>query len=128
MLNNSFKKLSVGFSFYLKKSKIDKGYIWISYRFDNQRLLYSTGISINPIFWNSKKGKTRRTANGKTYEYAMEVNNRLNAIENTTEKVYHELKTENGNINTEIFKRALDFEIKGIVRIEEKPKEQTFFT
>lgn len=118
----------MGFSFYLKKKKDKKdSFIWISYRYDKQRLQYSTGIKIENLFWNDTRKKVKRTAKGKTFEQAMETNNRLNAIEETTEKVYNELKATHGSINNELFKTALDEKIKGIKPTSTEPQKITFF-
>jgi len=57
--------------------------IYISYRWGNDKLLYPTGQSVSPAFWNAKKHRVRAGALCPTRDI---INARLDEIEALTNK------------------------------------------
>lgn len=67
--------MNLAISFYLKKSTDEKSIIYISLSFRGNRKMITTGISINPKYWDSKKNRIKTS-----YSSAMVLNNTLEKI------------------------------------------------
>ncbi len=67
--------MNLAISFYLKKSTNEKSIIYISISFRRNRKMITTGISINPKYWDSKKNRIKTS-----YSSALVLNSTLEKI------------------------------------------------
>lgn len=91
-------------------------------RYKELKLVYPSGMKINPIFWNKEEQKARQTTKFSNFP---EFNKRLETIATTINKVYDKYLNENENEipSIEIFKRILDIKLERVVETK-----YTFFT
>ncbi len=91
--------------FVLKEPKADKKtLVYLFYNYNNQRLKFSTGEKILPLFWNVTKQRAKETS--KFPEYP-EFNQRLRNIETAVNNCYRRLFNDNIYISPEILKKEL---------------------
>lgn len=91
--------------FVLKEPKADKKtLIYLFYNYNNQRLKFSTGEKIDPVFWNFTKQRVKETSKFPQYP---EFNQRLRNIETAVNNCYRRLFNDNIFISPEILKKEL---------------------
>jgi len=77
--------------FVLKDPKAEnETLVYLIFRFNNERLKYSTGVKIDPKFWNAAKQRAKETKDFKTYP---EFNQYLKHIDNSVNACYLSLKS-----------------------------------
>ncbi|MDB5225995.1 MAG: hypothetical protein JWN78_188, partial [Bacteroidota bacterium] len=93
----------------LKNRNENETLISLVFRYDGNKLVYSTGQKINPKFWNGKEQKVRETS--KFPEYP-EFNSYLKKIETDTQNIYRRFKTNGNCLSVEEFKKELDIALQ----------------
>ncbi len=94
------------------------------YQYEGKRVVIKYSISelVNPKYWDAKAGRAK--FNRAHPEY-VDLNSRLNNIDNITTKIYEDFK---GNISPEAFKSELDYRLGKKVRPEDdKDQVPTLF-
>lgn len=88
-------------NFYLKNTQSDvkpidqvETLILLYFRYNGNRLQYSTGETILPKFWNNETQRVKKTFTG-----CFEINNLLDRIEQEVKKIYRDAITNNQQIN-----------------------------
>ncbi len=94
-----------------EKQKNDDLLIFLVFRFNGNKLLYSTGEVVKPKYWNSKTQRPKSVSNHREYS---DVSIRLNELENICKKIYVEF--DNGNISIEKFKEELSYRTNRVAR------------
>lgn len=79
--------------------------IYLSYRWGNDKLLYATGLKINPLYWNSKKHRVRSSALCLEKDI---INNRLDELESLCNKWITEQVAAAKTINKDTLRAFLD--------------------
>lgn len=97
--------------FDLKKGN-DKGEfsIYLVYRYDTKKLVYSTGEKVKATNWNEKK---RRLNFSRSAPENKDINEFLDRLENATISIFHQYRNTLKELNNEIFKIELDERVKG---------------
>lgn len=85
------------------------------YQYEGKRVTIKYSISelVNPKYWDAKAGRAKFN---RTYPEYVELNSRLNNIDNITTDIYKDFK---GNISPEAFKSELDYRLGKKVRPED---------
>jgi integrase len=107
--------------FNLKNKKEKSTLILMIYRYDGNRLVYSTGEKIAPSLWNDKEQLTRR--NRTLNPYANEVNSYLKKIEAIVLDIHRSARIEDRTLGPDEFK--IEIEIR--LGKRNKPKAPTLF-
>lgn len=107
--------------FNLKNKKEKSTLILMVYRYDGNRLVYSTGEKIAPALWNDKEQLTRR--NRRRNPYAEEINSYLKKIEAIVLDVHRSSKIENRTLSAKDFKIEIDIRLGK----RNRPKNPTLF-
>jgi integrase len=95
-------------NFYLKKAekKTGKSLIYLQFKYNGKKFVYTFGQTINPKNWNSKKNRVKSnqqtTADGKH-----SLNDLLQNLQDLTEKTYNEL-LKNGIPTNDMLRQPLD--------------------
>lgn len=107
-------------NFYLKnnQSKIsticqEETLIILYFRYDGNRLQYSTGENILPKFWNNETQRVKKNSKG-----SFEINNLLDSIEQEIKKIYREAIIENKNISNKYLLNMLHSKNNPIIKQE----------
>ena len=79
--------------------------IYLSYRWGNDKLLYATGLKINPLYWNSKKHRVRSSALCLEKDI---INNRLDELESLCNKWITKQVAAAKTINKDTLRAFLD--------------------
>src|SRR5579871_2338202 len=79
--------------------------IYLLFRFNNQKLKYSTGLKINPKFWNWEKQRAKETRQFSDY---LEFNACLNKIENAIFHIHRRLFNDGVIPEIEILRHELN--------------------
>src|SRR4051812_24757635 len=81
-------------NFYLKKPEASgTSLIYLQFRFNGKKLVFSFGVNIDPRKWNRKKQRVKSNEE-KTWDGKEKINNLLDELEKICINVYHdELKT-----------------------------------
>jgi integrase len=91
--------------FNLKNKSDEESLVIMIFRYDGNRLVYSTGQKISPKFWNDKNQKARE--NSKFPEFP-EFNAYLKNIELETQNIYRRYRIDSKELNIATFKNELD--------------------
>ncbi len=91
--------------FNLKNKREKETLISLVFRYDGNRLVYSTGQKISPSLWNDKEQKARESFK---FPQHPEFNAYLKTLENTTQNIYRKYKIDSKPLTVATFKRELD--------------------
>lgn len=95
--------------------------VYLFFRYNNNRLKYSTGEKVKPGYWDGHRAKYTKKHPGYS-----DLNSRLNDWENLTKEIFKEYDF--GNISVKDFKLELDYRSEKKQRpIAEKEKVPTLF-
>jgi len=95
----------------------DKLYIYMFFHFDGQRLKFPTGESIESKHWNIDGQRVKKTLTG-----SPEINDGLDNLQETVNKLYRTAKNNNETLTTSILKDRLLIALNKIPINTEKPK------
>jgi len=102
--------------FYLKdKNSKNETLIFMFFNYNNKVLKYSTKTSVLPKNWNNKTCRVKPQAS-----HSMELNKRIQKVENAIMDVYHIIQTNEALINNQILRKQLD------IRLNRQEKEDFF--
>src|SRR5687767_512388 len=107
-------------TFVLKEpSGKNKTLVYLLYRYNGQKLKYSTGQKIVPKYWNEEKQRARETRQFSGYG---EFNSLLNNLESRVDTDYRKLLNDNVAPNPELLKKGLD----EVLKKNHRPQKLTF--
>jgi integrase len=111
--------------FFLKYPKAtNETLVCISFRYHNQRLVYSTSQKINPKFWNTKTQKAREN---RAFPEFPEFNAYLDRLETEIQSFYRQSFV-NGELPTpKQMREHLNLNVTFRTKLEPKPEKPTFF-
>jgi hypothetical protein len=93
-------------TFVLKEPRSkDKTLIYLLFHYQNQRFKYSTGLKINPKFWNTESQRVRET---KAFTSAAEYNTSLKDLDSAIDLIYRRLVNDKITPSNERLRAELD--------------------
>jgi len=105
-------------SFVLKEpNSKEETLVYLIFRFNNQRLKYSTGEKINPIFWNATSQKARETRQFPGY---VQFNTLLKRLEGLVFDVYRRFLNDEVKPSQDQIREALNIALN---KVEPTPKD-----
>ena len=95
----------------------DETYVFLIFRYSGVRLKYSTGLKINPKFWDFTKQCAKSTVK---FPFHAEFNTALNNLDNEVIRIFKKHQFENKPLSLDDFKTQLDqFTKKTLVATED---------
>ncbi len=90
--------------FNLRDKQESETWIYLVYRFKNNRVVINTGLCVPPKYWNEKAQRMKETANYASYKT---VNARLDELASITTSLYRDYRAKNTIPSRDSFKAAL---------------------
>lgn len=107
--------------FYLRKPSENKPQpIYLTFRYKNERLMYGTGYSVLPKYWNPEKCRVRNVTEEPNRDI---INNHLNELQTAIQNIYVEMKRAKVTITKANLRRELDYYLGNEIR----PGDETLF-